>query len=50
MIAKDTIQINIRLPEDMVQFIDEAVKIRHFTNRQDLLKSAIREFLRKEVL
>ena len=49
MIAKDTIQVNIRLHNDMVKLIDEAVKIRHFSNRQDLLKSAIRDFLRKEV-
>jgi metal-responsive CopG/Arc/MetJ family transcriptional regulator len=49
MIARETIQVNVRLSEDLVELIDKAVNEYHFTNRQELVKSAIRDFLKKEV-
>ena len=49
MIARETIQVNVRLSEDLVELIDKAVSEYHFTNRQELVKSAIRDFLKREV-
>ena len=49
MIARDikeTVQINLRLPEELVQLIDKAVENNYFTNRQELIKSAIRAYLK----
>lgn len=46
MLSKDTIQLNMRLPEDMVVEIDNAVSVNHYRNRQELVRTAIREFLR----
>lgn len=49
MIARETTQVNIRLPEELIELIDKAVREYHFTNRQELVKSAIREYLLRGV-
>ena len=49
MLAHDTIQVNIRLQEDIVQKIDSLVSTNHYRNRQELVRSAIRDFLKREV-
>ena len=46
MIAQGTIQLNMRLPEAMISEIDNAVSINHYRNRQEFVRTAIREFLR----
>lgn len=45
MIASETIQVNIRMPESLVAKIDEAVRRRSYRNRQELILEAVREKL-----
>jgi metal-responsive CopG/Arc/MetJ family transcriptional regulator len=40
MIAHETTQVNIRMPEKLIVLIDRAAIEYHFTNRQELVKCA----------
>jgi Arc/MetJ-type ribon-helix-helix transcriptional regulator len=49
MLSQATIQINLRVTEDLINEIDSVVKSRHYRNRQEVVREALREFFRNEV-
>lgn len=50
MPANQSIQINMRLPAKMVSDIDAVVDNGRYSSRQELVKEALREFLKGVVL
>ncbi len=41
--------ISVRLPETYIEIMDELVKIKVYPSRSEIIRMALRDFLRKEL-